>query len=145
MQARELSQLVMAAAESDADLEALITVRKATDRRARPTLANLRHALTSSHAGLVFLVARLGDEPVACGFVQRSTAAHAAADVSVVPSRRRRGVATAMLAEASAHAARLGKDRLQHLQVLEIATRYVALAQLGLVGLAGVVGRRRDH
>lgn len=113
MQARELSQLVIAPAESDADLEALITVRKATDPRARPTLANLRHALTSSHAGLVFLVARLGDEPVACGFVQRSTAAHAAADVSVVPSRRRRGVATAMLAEASAHAARLGKDRLQ--------------------------------
>lgn len=113
MQERELSQLVIAPVETDEDLEALITVRKIVDPRARPTVANLRHALASSEAGLIFLVARLGDEPVACGFVERSTASHAAADVKVVPARRCQGIGSAMLAKASAYASQLGEDSLQ--------------------------------
>ncbi len=38
----------------------------------------------------------------------------------------------------------LGEDGFEHLQVLEVAAWYVAFTQLGLIGLAGVVGRRRD-
>jgi mycothiol synthase len=113
MQERELSQLVIAPAESDEDLEALITVRRTVDPKARPTIGNLRHALSSSQAGLVFLVARLGDEPVACGFVERSTGGYAAAHVAVVTERRTQGIGSAVLAEASAYASRLGEDRLE--------------------------------
>jgi mycothiol synthase len=113
MQAAELSQLVVAPAKTDEDLEALVTVRKIVDPRARPTVANLRHALNSSEAGLAFLVAWLDDEPVACGFVERSSAGYAAADVTVVPAQRCRGIGSAVLAEASARASHLGAERLQ--------------------------------
>jgi mycothiol synthase len=113
VQERELSRLVIAPAERDQDLEALIRVRKIVHSAARPTVANLRHALASSEAGLIFLVAWLGDEPVACGFVERSTAAYAAADVAVVPTRRGRGIGSAVLAEAFARASHLGVESLQ--------------------------------
>ena len=63
MHAAELSQLVIAPAETDEDLEALIAVRKIVNPDARPQIANLRHALSSSNAGLVLLVARLAGEP----------------------------------------------------------------------------------
>jgi ribosomal-protein-alanine N-acetyltransferase len=109
----ELSQLVIAPAETDEDLEALIAVRKIVTPNARPQVANLRHALSSSTAGLVFLVARLADEPVACGFVESSTERVAAADVAVVPNRRRAGIGSALLAEVSREARSLGKESLQ--------------------------------
>jgi mycothiol synthase len=113
MQAAELSQLVVAPAKTDEDLEALVTVRKVADPRAHPTVANLRHAQDSSEAGLTFLVAWLGDEPVACGFVERSSASYAAADVTVVPTRRCRGIGSAVLADASGRASELGAESLQ--------------------------------
>ena len=113
MHAAELSQLVIAPAETDEDLEALIAVRKIVTPNARPQVANLRHALSSSTAGLVFLVARLADEPVACGFVEGSTESFAAADVAVVPNMRRAGIGSALLTEASRRARSLGKDSLQ--------------------------------
>lgn len=113
MHAAELSQLVIAPAETDEDLEALIAVRKIVNPNVRPQVANLRHALSSSRAGLVFLVARLAEEPVACGFVEASTESFAAGDVAVVPNRRRAGIGSALLAEASRRARSLGKDSLQ--------------------------------
>ena len=117
MEGPELSKLVIASAETDADLEAMIAVRKIVTPRARPNVANLRHALESSTEGLTFVVARLGDEPVACGFVEGPAADFAAADVAVVPDRRRMGIGSAVLAHVSARARELGKDVLQ-LQVV---------------------------
>jgi mycothiol synthase len=114
----ELSQLVIAPAETDADLEAMIAVRKIVKPRVRPTVANMRHAIESSTEGLTFIVARLGNEPVACGFVEAPTADFAPADVSVVPDRRRMGIGSAVLAFVSERARALGKDMLQ-LQVVK--------------------------
>ena len=109
---------MIAPAETDADLEAMIAVRKIVTPRARPNVANLRHALESSTEGLTFIVARLGDEPVACGFVEGPAADFAAADVAVVPDRRRMGIGSAVLAYVSERARALGKDVLQ-LQVVQ--------------------------
>jgi len=108
-----LSQLVIAPAETDEDLEALIAVRKIVTPRARPIVANLRHAIESSTDGLAFIVARLGDEPVACGFVEGPAADFAPADVAVVPQRRNIGIGSAVLAEVSERARALGKPALQ--------------------------------
>ena len=61
--------LAIAAAKNDADLEAMVTVRTAADPDAPPPrIQNLRHNL-SAQKDLVYLVARLDGEPVACGFV----------------------------------------------------------------------------
>ena len=113
MHEAELSKLVIAPAETDEDLEALIAVRMLADPKVRPQVANLRHALRSSTAGLAFLLARLGEEPVAGGFVESSTETFAGADVTVVPKRRGVGIGTALLAEVSRRARALGKDSLQ--------------------------------
>jgi GNAT superfamily N-acetyltransferase len=109
----ELSQLAIAPAETDADLEALIAVRKLVTPRARPIVANLRHALESSTEGLTLIVARLGDEPVACGFVEGPPEDFAPADIAVVPDRRRMGIGSAVLAYVSERAQALGKNVLQ--------------------------------
>jgi GNAT superfamily N-acetyltransferase len=109
----ELSKLVITPAETDEDLEALIAVRMLADPKVRPQVANLRHALRSSTAGLAFLLARLGEEPVAGGFVESSTETFAGGDVTVVPKRRGVGIGTALLAEVSRRARALGKDSLQ--------------------------------
>jgi mycothiol synthase len=109
----ELSQLAIAPAETDADLEALIAVRKLVTPRARPIVANLRHAIESSTEGLTLIVARLGDEPVACGFVEGPPEDFAPADIAVVPDRRRMGIGSAVLAYVSERAQALGKDVLQ--------------------------------
>jgi mycothiol synthase len=108
----ELSQLVITPAETDADLEALIAVRKIVTPHARPTVANLRHALESTE-GLIFIVARLGGEPVACGVVEGPAADFASADVSVVPDRRGMGIGSVVLAFVSERARALGKEVLQ--------------------------------
>src|SRR5919109_111705 len=109
----ELAELVIAPAETDADLEALIAVRQAVDPRAHPKLENLRHARDSSTSGLVFLVGRISGGPVACGFIEASSDDFAEGDISVIPDRRRRGIGSALLARISAHAKSLGKDSRQ--------------------------------
>jgi GNAT superfamily N-acetyltransferase len=111
VQAHELSRLVIASARTDEELETMIAVRKIVTPRARPTVANLRHALESSTEGLSFVVARLGDEPVACGFVQSGGPDTAAADISVVPARRGIGIGTAVFAYVSEKARAMGKGR----------------------------------
>jgi GNAT superfamily N-acetyltransferase len=106
----ELSQLVISPAETDADLEAMIHVRRLVTPEARPTVENLRFNLDSKPS-LVYLVARLEGEPVGCAFVDPWTS-FAECDVAVVPEFRRRGIGSALLSEVSAHARRLGKERL---------------------------------
>lgn len=112
MNAVELSRLAIAPAETDADLEAMIAVRAQVTPEARPQVENLRHNLEATD-GLSYLVARLATEPVACGFVEPSSASFAPADVAVVPTFRRRGIGAAMLGEVSGRARGLGKDELQ--------------------------------
>ena len=107
----ELSQLVIAPAASDADLEAMVQVRRLVTPEARPTVDNLRFNLEAFDR-LVYLVARAGGEPVACGFVDPADDV-AWGDIAVIPDQRHRGVGTAMLAELSARARVLGKDSLQ--------------------------------
>jgi len=110
MPAVELSQLVITPAETDTDLEAMIHVRRLVTPEARPTVENLRFNLYSK-SSLVYLVARVADEPVGCAFVDPWTN-FAECDIAVVPVFRRRGIGSALLAEVSAHARRLGKESL---------------------------------
>jgi GNAT superfamily N-acetyltransferase len=111
MHANELSQLAIAPAETDEDLEAMIHVRSLVTPEARPTVVNLRHNLEAKEQ-LHYLVGRAGGEPVACGFVE-AWGSVAMADVAVVPDARRRGVGSAMLAEVSRHARDFGKESVQ--------------------------------
>lgn len=111
MPAFGLSQLVIAPAETDADLEAMIHVRRLVTPEARPTVENLRFNLESK-PDLAYLVARVRDAPVACAFVDAWTRL-AWGDVSVVPGYRGRGVGSALLADISARARALGKESLQ--------------------------------
>jgi mycothiol synthase len=111
MSATELSQLAIAPAETDADLEAMIHVRRLVAPEARPTVENLRFNLTANDQ-LVYLVARAGGEPVACGFFHPLSEL-VACDIAVVPEYRRRGVGSAMLADFSARARAAGKAELQ--------------------------------
>ena len=105
--------LDITAAETDADLEAMVAVRHAIDPRSTMRVANLRHALETDTRGLTFVAARLGDEPVASGFVHPGHEAIAYGDISVVPGRRGQGIGSAMLAWESDRAASLGKQQLQ--------------------------------
>jgi GNAT superfamily N-acetyltransferase len=105
--------LDIAAAKTDADLEAMVVVRRALDPRSTMRVPNLRHALETDTRGLAFVVARLGDEPVASGFVQPGHEAIAYGDISVVPGRRGNGIGSAMLAWESDRARLLGKQQLQ--------------------------------
>jgi len=106
-------ELAITRAENDADLEAMIEVRmKADPLRTPPRIENLRHNLTKKQNA--FLVARLGERPVACGFVYTDVPAeHAEAHLIVVPEERRRGVGSAMLAAAGAIALDDGKTELE--------------------------------
>jgi mycothiol synthase len=91
----------------------MIAVRTASDPdRPPPRIENLRHML-AAEAGLVYLVARLDGEPVACGFVYPDVPEYAEAHVVVVPGARRRGVGSAMLAEIGALARAADRDELQ--------------------------------
>src|SRR4051794_29608857 len=102
MHANELSQLAIAPAETDADLEAMIHVRSLVTPEAHPAVENLRHNLESKEE-LHYLVAWIGKEPVGCAFVE-PWGSVAGADIAVVPAQRRRGVGSAMLAELSGRA-----------------------------------------
>jgi mycothiol synthase len=106
--------LAIAAVATDADLEAMIAVRSAADPdRPAPRLENLRHNL-SAKKDLVYLVARLDGAPVACGFVYPDIPErYAEGHLVVVPTARRRGIGSAILAEAGAVACTAHKDELQ--------------------------------
>src|SRR5436190_5250256 len=111
MQQAELSQLAIAPAETDADLEAMIHVRRFVTPEARPTVENLRFNLESKPE-LDYLVAWPAAEPVACAFVEAWTA-FAVGDIAVVPEQRRRGIGSAMFAEISRRGRGFGKDTIQ--------------------------------
>lgn len=111
MQPFELTQLTIRPAETDADLEAMIYVRGLVTPEAHPTVEVLRFNLESKEA-LTYFVARDGEEPVACGFVE-PWERHAEGDIAVVPEQRRRGIGSAMLAEISERARGLGLDSIQ--------------------------------
>ena len=85
--------------ESDADLEAMIDVRAASNPPGVPRLRieNLRHNL-NSNPQLTYLVARLDGEPAGCGFAEPKEG-YASAHCVVVPAFRRRGIGSALLAE----------------------------------------------
>jgi ribosomal protein S18 acetylase RimI-like enzyme len=113
MQNAELAQLAITRVEaaSDADLEAMVEVRRRATPDDPPMVENLRFNL-ESRPDLVYLVARLGRDPVACGYVE-AWSSFAAGDVVVVPDRRRRGIGSAVLADISARARAFGKDSIQ--------------------------------
>jgi GNAT superfamily N-acetyltransferase len=135
MPAVELSELTIAPAETDADLEAMIYVRRLVTPEARPTVENLRFNL-DSHEHLTYLVGRVAGEPVATGFVEPWTR-FAEADIAVVPEQRRRGIGSAMLAEISARARALGKDTI-HGEVKESdAESRAFLERRGFVAVGG--------
>jgi mycothiol synthase len=103
--------LEIAPVRDDADLEAMIRVQALVRPDWQPKLENLRHHL-DSNPDLTYLVGRLGDEPVACGFVE-PWGSLSQGDIAVVPARRRSGIGSALFAEASARARRLGRDEIQ--------------------------------
>lgn len=105
--------LTISAATTDDDLEAMIAVRAAADPdRPPPRIENLRHNL-SVEAGLVYVVARLEDSPVACGFMYPDVPGYAEAHLVVVPDCRCRGVGSAMLAEIGGLAQAAKRNELQ--------------------------------
>jgi mycothiol synthase len=103
--------VVITAVRSDADLEAMIQVQALVRPYWQPKLENLRHNL-ESNPNLSYLVGRIGDEPVACGFVE-PWGPHSQGDLAVVPACRRQGVGSALFAEISARARALGKEEIQ--------------------------------
>jgi GNAT superfamily N-acetyltransferase len=80
---------------SDADLEDMIQVQALVRPEWQPKVDTLRFNL-EANPELTHLVARVGEEPVACGFVE-PWGARAQGDVAVAPARRRRGVGYAFL------------------------------------------------
>jgi mycothiol synthase len=107
----ELTGLALAPAETDADLKAMVAVRKDVTPEARPTVENLRFNLDSK-PGLTYVVGRIHGEAVACGFVE-PWPTFAWGDIAVVPEWRRRGIGSAVLADLSERARTLGKDKIQ--------------------------------
>jgi mycothiol synthase len=103
--------LAIAPVRTDADLEAMIRVQALVRPDWRPKLENLRHHL-DSNPDLTYLVGRLGEEPVACGFVEPA-GPHAQGDIAVVPAERRHGVGSALFADVSERARGLGKSEIQ--------------------------------
>jgi mycothiol synthase len=105
--------LVVARAQTDADLEVMIAVRAAADPdRPPPRLQNLRHNLVANET-LVYAVARLDGEPAGCGFVDPWPDEFAPAHLVVVPALRRRGIGSALLAELGGRALDAGRPDLE--------------------------------
>ena len=96
---------------SDADLEAMIQVQALVRPDWRPKLENLRHNL-ESNPDLTYVVGRLGDEPVGCGFIE-PWGDLSQGDIAVVPARRSRGIGSALFAEISSRGHSLGKAEIQ--------------------------------
>jgi mycothiol synthase len=103
--------LAITAVRGDADLEDMIRVQALVRPDWQPKLENLRHNL-ESNPDLTYYVGRLGEEPVACGFVE-PWGSFSHGDVAVVPARRGRGVGSALFAEISARARGLGRTEIQ--------------------------------
>jgi mycothiol synthase len=113
METRVVPDLAIEPVRSDTDLEAMVAVRTSADPDLpAPRLENLRQNLASDPR-LTYLVARRGNEPIGCGFVEVSDASSASAHVVVVPDARRRGIGSALLAAVSARARDGAKDTLQ--------------------------------
>ena len=106
-----MDDLTISRATTDDELGALIEVRRRATPDERATLENLRFDL-ELNVQLAFVVARLVDEPVGCGFV-RAWDALAAAHIDVVPEHRRRGIGSALLADIRERARGFGNDTLQ--------------------------------
>lgn len=96
---------------SDADLEDMIQVQALVRPDWQPKLENLRHNL-GSNPDLTYFVTRLGDEPVACGFLE-PLGPYSQGDLAVIPARRRQGIGSALFTEISARARGLGKNEIQ--------------------------------
>jgi mycothiol synthase len=103
--------LAIAPVRTDADLEAMIRVQALVRPNWQPKLENLRHNL-DSNPNLTYFVGRLGEEPVACGFVE-PWGELAQGDLAVVPARRRQGIGSALFAEISARGRTLDTGELQ--------------------------------
>jgi GNAT superfamily N-acetyltransferase len=113
MQAQTVPGLEIVHAQTDGDLEAMIEVRVAADPdRPPPRIENLRHNLAAEE-GLVFLVARLEDEPVGCGFMYPGFPEFAEAHLVVKPNARGQGIGSALLAEIGDAARAEEKQELQ--------------------------------
>jgi mycothiol synthase len=105
--------LAVARVQTDADLEAMIAVRTAASPdRPPPRLENLRHNLAANET-LVYLIARLDEEPAGCGFVDPWPDELAPAHLVVVPALRRRGIGSAVLAELGGRALKAGRSELE--------------------------------
>jgi mycothiol synthase len=103
---------VVVLAQSDDDLAAMIEVRAHADTDLPPPrIDNLRRNLVGNPR-LAYLVARIDDAPVGCGFVDVSYDA-ATAHVVVVPASRRQGLGMALLAAVSERARASGLTQLQ--------------------------------
>jgi mycothiol synthase len=131
----ELSQLAIAPAVSDADLEAMIHVRALVTPEARPTVENLRINL-ESNPQLAYLVGRIEGEGMACGYVE-PWGALARGDIAVVPEQRRRGIGSVLLAEISARARVFGKDAIQGEAMESDAESRAFLEHRGFVQVGG--------
>src|ERR687887_2825499 len=103
--------LVIATVRSDADLEDMIRVQALVRPDWRPKLENLRHNL-DANPDLRYFVGRLGEEPVACGFVE-PWGSYSQGDVAVVPARRRRGIGSAPFPESSTPGREVGQEENQ--------------------------------
>lgn len=113
MQTPVVPGLVISRVQTDADIEAMIAVRTRTDPDLPPPrLENLRHALEANPA-LTFLVARLDGASIGCGFVETHDTPCADGHVVVIEEACRRGIGSALLADASRRAAERGKTELQ--------------------------------
>jgi GNAT superfamily N-acetyltransferase len=106
-----VDRLTIEPATTDEELAALIEVRRRVDPNHVPSLESLRFGV-EREPDLVWLVARLDGEPVGCGFVEARTGL-ALFDVMVVPEHRRRGIGSALLAEARERARAFDRDTLQ--------------------------------
>jgi GNAT superfamily N-acetyltransferase len=106
-----VDRLTIEPATTDEELAALIEVRRRVDPNHVPSLESLRFGV-EREPDLVRLVARLDGEPVGCGFVEARTGL-ALFDVMVVPEHRRRGIGSALLAEARERARAFDRDTLQ--------------------------------
>ena len=107
------SDLVVARVHSDRDLAAMVRVREEADPEAPPPrIDNLQNNLRGNPA-LEYLIARRGDRPVGCGFVDLSQEEVARAHALVVPSARRRGAGTALLLAISERARTRGSAVLE--------------------------------
>jgi len=98
-------------AANDADLEAIAEIRRRVAPDLTPTVENLRFQLESKPK-LAYLVARLGGEAVASGYVE-GWPPFALGDVTVVPEHRRRGIGAVLLADVSKRARAFGNDAIQ--------------------------------